>query len=90
MSGKPMGFTYDPGPLPFETVRTQKWANRTWVGDYVEIHGEHGCTMPSIECVVTSIEPYPGPCPEHLRGVYGSEPLFLIGLRHVDDPPGRA
>ena len=80
-----MGFSFDPGPLPFETIRTAKWANRTWVGDFVEIHGEHGCKLPSIQCRVTSIEPYAGPCPAHLQPVYGSQPLFLIGLAALTD-----
>jgi hypothetical protein len=41
-----MGFSYDPGPLPFVTVRDAKWQNRLEGTDWVGIHGEHGCSMP--------------------------------------------
>lgn len=55
---KRMGFTFDPGPLPFWTVRRQQWANRTWVDELIEIHGEHGCGMPPTAAQVAGIMPY--------------------------------
>lgn len=51
----PMGFSHDPGPLPFCTVRDAKWANRLELNGWVEIHGEHGCEMPYQIAKVLSI-----------------------------------
>lgn len=43
----PMGFSVDPGPLPFTTIRDAKWMNRLeGVPPFVEITGEHGCRIP--------------------------------------------
>jgi hypothetical protein len=42
----PMGFSHDPGPLPFVTVRdADKWAPRLANG-MIEIIGEHGVELP--------------------------------------------
>lgn len=84
MSGKRMGFSVHPGDLPFTTIRRQQWANRVWVGDLVEIHGEHGCEMPPIQCVVTAINDYNGPPPPHLVDVYRGQKLCAIELAAAD------
>jgi hypothetical protein len=75
-----MGFTHDPGPLPFTTIRDAKWANRLEGHDRIEIVGEHGCTMPMTVARVLSVEPYLGECPPHLRGVYAGRKLVSIRL----------
>lgn len=77
---KRMGFTFHPGPLPIMTVRHSKWANRLWVGEIIEIHGEHGCNMPEIAAEVKRIEPFNGQCPAHLANVYAGQKLVVIAL----------
>lgn len=86
-----MGFSRDPGALPFATIRTQKWANRIEVGELVQIQGEHGCRMPKTPARITHIEPFPGLCcPADLAHIpgYTSEQLYRIYLDPVaaDDP----
>lgn len=75
-----MGFTHDPGPLPFTTIRDAKWANRLEGMVFAEIVGEHGCAMPYQKARVVSIEPYLGDCPPHLIGVYRGKKLVSIRL----------
>lgn len=75
-----MGFTHDPGPLPFVTIRdADKWGTRLANG-FIEIIGEHGCAMPLQMARVVSIEPYTGPCPEHLAHVYRGRRLIAVHL----------
>jgi hypothetical protein len=50
-----MGFSIDPGPLPFCTVRDAKWGARLESIGWVGIHGEHGCEMPYQVAKVMSI-----------------------------------
>lgn len=75
-----MGFTHDPGPLPFTTIRDSKWDNRLTGHDFAEIQGEHGCTMPYQKARVVSVEPYTGECPGHLASVYKGKRLVAIRL----------
>lgn len=76
-----MGFTHDPGPLPFTTVRDAKWANRLeGVPPFVEIVGEHGCALPHQVAKVVSIEPHVGACPPELLSVYAGKRLVKITL----------
>lgn len=82
---KRMGFTADPGPLPFWTVRRQQWANRTWVDELIEVHGEHGCGMPPTAAKVAAIQPYD----EFLaRGLPNPYPAgtALVMLKLVEPP----
>ena len=79
-----MGFTHDPGPLPFTTFRDAKWANRLEGIGFVEIHGEHGCQLPYQLARVVSVEPYTGECPAHLAQVYKGRRLVAI---HLDVMP---
>jgi len=75
-----MGFTHDPGPLPFTTIRdADKWAPRLTNG-MIEIHGEHGCQLPYQLARVVSVEPYTGECPAHLAQVYKGRRLVAIHL----------
>lgn len=78
-----MGFTHDPGPLPFTTIRDAKWANRLSGHDRIEIVGEHGCTMPLQMVRVVSVKPYIGECPPHLAGVYKGKTLVAIRLERL-------
>lgn len=56
-----MGFRFDPGPLPFITIRDAKWANRlAELPMALRIHGEHGCQMPRQIGTVVRVEPYDG------------------------------
>lgn len=75
-----MGFTHDPGPLPFTTIRDAKWANRLEGHDRIEIVGEHGCTMPLTMARVVWVEPYNGDPPPHLASVYKGKRLVRIRL----------
>lgn len=66
-----MGFTIDPGPLPFVTVRDVKWANRlAYLPMPLRIHGEHGCSMPRGIASAVRVEPTEsgaGPYPDSRR-----------------------
>lgn len=81
-----MGFSFHPGALPFVTVRDRKWANRLTAGELIEIHGEHGCDMPSIAAKVVHIGTHSGPPPPHLASVYAHKLLCTVVLGPA--PPG--
>lgn len=79
-----MGFSFDPGPLPFVTVReANKWGPRLTNGQ-IEIIGEHGCTMPLQMVRVAKIEPFVGACPAHLLPVYHGRKLISVHLEALD------
>lgn len=78
-----MGFSFDPGPLPFCTVRQSKWGSRLIPGDYVQIQGEHGCAMPKTPAKVLAVMPHRGLPPDHLahiRGYSRADNLYDIYL----------
>jgi hypothetical protein len=81
-----MGFSLDPGPLPFVTIRRHDWANRLTLGELIEVHGEHGCPMPPTAARVVSIEDHLGPCPSSLATVYAGKRLVAIAL---EPAPGK-
>lgn len=79
-----MGFSRDPGPLPFVTVRdADKWEPRLTNG-MIEICGHHGFEMPVQMCRVVKIEPFEGPCPPELAAVYGSKRLIKVYLDKME------
>jgi hypothetical protein len=82
-----MGFSIDPGPLPFTTVRGEKWACRLTVGDLVQVRGEHGCTLPKQAARVVSIVEGVSMPPE-LADHYGGQRCCAVSLVAVpaDDP----
>lgn len=82
---KRMGFAVHPGPLPFSTIRSQKWANYTWPGEIIEIHGEHGCDMKATPARVVSIKPFTGTLPSNLVDYYKGKACHWIELEPVDD-----
>lgn len=76
-----MGFSHDPGALPFTTIRDAKWANRLeGVPPFVEIVGEHGCELPRQVARVLQVMPYTGAPPVHLASIYWGRPLVAIRL----------
>lgn len=78
-----MGFTHHPGALPFVTVRDRKWANRLTVGELIEVHGEHGCDMPSIAARVVDVHSIA----DSTAGIYPpGTPLCAVSLEAA--PPG--
>lgn len=80
-----MGFRFDPGSLPFITVRGQKWVNRLGDIGWVWIRGEHGLDMDPVCCTVAWIRPLIGRVPPHLWGIYPNEPLFEFFLSAMLD-----
>jgi hypothetical protein len=76
-----MGFTHDPGPLPFVTIRHDKWANRlVELPQFIECKGEHGCLMGTVVAKAVKVEPYTGECPAHLANVYKGQRLCAITM----------
>lgn len=80
----PMGFSVDPGPLPFCTIRdANKWEPRLANG-YIEIVGEGACSMPLQMARVVDVEPYDpafhGALPGHLAGPYAGKRLVAVWL----------
>jgi hypothetical protein len=80
-----MGFSHDPGPLPFVTIRDAKWANRLVALPVIRVTGEHGCKMPRGVAKVVSVDPYTEDCPPHLVDKYDGRPLVSVLL----DAPAR-
>lgn len=75
-----MGFSHDPGPLPFVTVRDgDKWGPRLTNG-WIEIVGEHGFAMPLQMCHVAKVEPHTDACPPELASVYQGKRLIRVHL----------
>lgn len=76
-----MGFTYDPGPLPFVTIRDAKWANRlVELPQLIECQPEHGNAMPRLIARAVKVEGYTGPCPSNLANVYKGKQLCAITM----------
>lgn len=74
-----MGFTHDPGQLPFVTIRHDKWANRLVdLPQFIECVGEHGCTMGRLVARAVKVEIYTGECPPHLANVYRGQRLCAV------------
>jgi hypothetical protein len=79
-----MGFSHDPGPLPFATVRDAgKWEPRLTNGQ-IEIRGEGACAMPQRMVRVAKIEPFLGACPPELLHVYHGKRLIRVHLEALD------
>lgn len=80
----PMGFSVDPGPLPFWTVRDRdKWAPRLANGQ-IEIVGEGGFKMPLQMVRVAEIRPIQwfeaADSHLHVPNVYQGRPLIAVRL----------
>lgn len=75
-----MGFSRDPGPLPFVTVRdADKWLPRLTNGQ-IEIRSEGPFEMPERMVRVAKIEPHVGECPAELLPVYHGKRLVRVHL----------
>jgi hypothetical protein len=75
-----MGFTHDPGPLPFITVRdADKWGPRLTNGQ-IEIRSEGAFPMEQRMVRVAKVEPYVGACPAELLHVYHGKRLIRVHL----------
>lgn len=90
-----MGFSADPGPLPFTTIRDGKWMNRLeGVPPFVEITGEHGCRMPRQVVKVAWRRPITAESARreglHIPPVYAGKPLFAIRLTRASAEELRA
>lgn len=80
----PMGFSIDPGPLPFATVRdADKWAPRLTNGQ-IEIIGENGMQLEQQMVRVAKVEPHVGACPPELLPVYSGKRLIKVYLEALD------
>lgn len=80
-----MGFSHDPGPLPFATVRPRdKWGPRLVGVAAIDLQVDRGTfTLPSRARVVR-IEDYVDPVPEHLASLYRGAPLIAVHLEALD------
>lgn len=76
-----MGFSKDPGPLPFITVRPkEKWAPRLAGQSFVEMQVDFGdFTLPP-KAKIAKVEPYTGKVPQHLASLYKGRALIAIHL----------
>lgn len=80
-----MGFSHDPGPLPFVTVRPRdKWGPRLAGHDQVEIQVDRGTFTLPARARVAKIEDYTGPVPAHLASLYQGKPLIAVHLEALD------
>lgn len=80
-----MGFTHDPGPLPFVTIRDRdKWAPRLAGHEIVEMQADRpGLTIPA-RAKVVKVEDYTGELPMHLAGIYRGRKLIAVHLEALD------
>jgi hypothetical protein len=75
-----MGFTIDPGPLPFVTVRDAlKWVPRLTNGQ-IEIRSEGAFAMAQRMVRVAKVEPHVGACPPELLPIYSGKKLIRVHL----------
>lgn len=80
-----MGFSHDPGPLPFVTVRPRdKWGPRLAGHDIVELQVDRGGFTLPLRARLVKIEDYTGPIPGHLAGIYSGVPLIAVHLEPIN------
>lgn len=80
-----MGFSVDPGPLPFVTVRPRdKWGPRLAGQDAIDLQCDRGgFTLPA-RARIAKVEDYQGPAPAHLADLYKGLPLIAVHLEALD------
>lgn len=80
-----MGFSHDPGPLPFISVRPRdKWGPRLVGMAAIDLQVDRGqFTLPP-RARIAKIEDYTGPIPGHLATLYKGKPLIAIHLEALD------
>lgn len=80
-----MGFSTDPGPLPFVTVRPRdKWGPRLDGMDAIDLQVDRGGFQLPPRARIAKIEDYTGPVPAHLAGLYKGVPLIAVHLEALD------
>ena len=76
-----MGFSADPGPLPFATIRPRdKWGPRLAGHEVVELQVDRGVFTLPPRARIARIEDYTGPVPGHLEALYKGVPLIAVHL----------
>jgi hypothetical protein len=80
-----MGFSIDPGPLPFVTVRDRdKWLTRIEGLPFIELQVDRGgFTLPP-RARIAKIEEHVGTCPAELLPVYHGKKLIRVHLEALD------
>lgn len=80
-----MGFSRDPGPLPFITVRPRdKWGPRLAGITEIDLQVDRGeFTLPA-RARIAKIEDYRGAIPGHVAGLYAGIPLIAVHLEAID------
>lgn len=80
-----MGFSADPGPLPFITVRPRdKWGPRLSGITAIDLQVDRGAFTLPLRAKIVKIEDYAGPVPAHLAGLYKGLPLIAVHLEPLD------
>lgn len=80
-----MGFSHDPGPLPFITVRPRdKWGPRVVGQAMIELQCDRGGFEVAPRARIVKVEDYTGPVPGHLSTLYKGLPLIAIHLAPYD------
>lgn len=80
-----MGFSVDPGPLPFATVRPRdKWGPRLAGHEVVELQADRAGFEVPPRARIAKVEDYTGPVPSHLASLYKGIPLIAIHLVPLD------
>lgn len=80
-----MGFSYDPGPLPFITVRPRdKWGPRLDGMKEIDLQCDRGGFAVAARAKIAKIEPHIGSVPAHLAGLYKGQALIAVYLETCD------
>lgn len=79
-----MGFSTDPGPLPFVTVRPRdKWGPRLAGMDAIDLQSDRPSFKMPPRARIAKIEDYTGAVPAHLAGLYAGQPLIAVHLEQM-------
>jgi hypothetical protein len=80
-----MGFSHDPGPLPFATIRDRdKWEPRLTGMKEIDLQCDRGGFKVPARAKVMHIEDYDGPIPPALAGIYRGKRLIAVFLAPID------
>lgn len=80
-----MGFSHDPGPLPFITVRPRdKWGPRLDGMSAIDLQVDRGAFVLPPRAKILKVEPYTGEIPAHLAALYLNTPLIAVHLGPLD------
>lgn len=80
-----LGFSFDPGPLPFITVRPRdKWGPRLDGMAAIDMQVDRGAFTLPARARIAKVEDYKGPMPAHLASLYQGKPLIAVHLEALD------